>query len=157
MNREVHVLVLREAGGFRRPTHPPGKARTRPLGIPTVADRLLQKAVARILEAVFEADFCDVSYGYRPGRRKSSESHRPELVVSDIWVSPDARRQDRLKALPVATYAHARAIGVTRLIVTALCGNEIAAAAYEFAAGIELRHDHGSKYISDDFQQEIEF
>jgi RNA-directed DNA polymerase len=38
------------------------------LGIPTVADRLLQKAVARILEAVFEADFCDVSYGYRPGR-----------------------------------------------------------------------------------------
>lgn len=38
------------------------------LGIPTVADRLLQKAVARILAAIFEADFCDVSYGYRPGR-----------------------------------------------------------------------------------------
>src|SRR5882762_10849743 len=36
--------------------------------VPTVADRLLQKAVARILEAIFEADFCDVSYGYRPGR-----------------------------------------------------------------------------------------
>jgi len=46
----------------------PGKSGTRPLGIPTVADRLLQKAVARILEAVFEADFCDASYGYRPGR-----------------------------------------------------------------------------------------
>jgi group II intron reverse transcriptase/maturase len=38
------------------------------LGIPTVEDRLLQKAVARILEAIFEADFCDFSYGYRPGR-----------------------------------------------------------------------------------------
>lgn len=46
----------------------PGKAGSRPLGIPTVGDRLLQKAVARILEAIFEADFCDASYGYRPGR-----------------------------------------------------------------------------------------
>src|SRR6267154_3154367 len=46
----------------------PGKVGTRPLGIPTVADRLLQRAVAHILEAIFEADFCDVSYGYRPGR-----------------------------------------------------------------------------------------
>ncbi|WP_271591021.1 reverse transcriptase domain-containing protein [Bradyrhizobium sp. CCBAU 65884] len=46
----------------------PGKVGTRPLGIPTVADRLLQRAVARILEAVFEADFLDCSYGFRPGR-----------------------------------------------------------------------------------------
>ena len=46
----------------------PGKVGTRPLGIPTVADRLLQRAVARILEAVFEADFLDCSHGFRPGR-----------------------------------------------------------------------------------------
>ena len=46
----------------------PGKAGTRPLGIPTVEDRLLQRAVARILEAVFEADFLECSYGFRPGR-----------------------------------------------------------------------------------------
>src|SRR6476660_7094390 len=46
----------------------PGKIGTRPLGIPTVADRLLQRAVARIFEAVFEADFLDCSYGFRPGR-----------------------------------------------------------------------------------------
>jgi len=45
-----------------------GKVGTRPLGIPTVADRLLQRAVARILEAVFEADFLDCSHGFRPGR-----------------------------------------------------------------------------------------
>src|SRR5713101_7327338 len=45
----------------------PGKAGTRPLGIPTVEDRLLQRAVARILEAVFEADFLECSYGFRPG------------------------------------------------------------------------------------------
>ena len=46
----------------------PGKVGTRPLGIPTTADRLLQRAVARILEAVFEADFLECSYGFRPGR-----------------------------------------------------------------------------------------
>ena len=46
----------------------PGKEGTRPLGIPTVEDRLLQRAVARILEAVFEADFLDCSHGFRPGR-----------------------------------------------------------------------------------------
>src|SRR2546430_13145613 len=46
----------------------PGKVGTRPLGIPTAADRLLQRAVARILEAVFEADFLDCSHGFRPGR-----------------------------------------------------------------------------------------
>src|SRR5438876_11434359 len=46
----------------------PGKVGTRPLGIPTAADRLLQRAVARILEAVFEADFLDCSFGFRPGR-----------------------------------------------------------------------------------------
>jgi group II intron reverse transcriptase/maturase len=50
----------------------PGKAGTRPLGIPTVEDRLLQRAVARILEAVFEADFLDCSYGFRPGRNPHS-------------------------------------------------------------------------------------
>lgn len=41
----------------------PGKVGTRPL-----EDRLLQRAVARILEAVFEADFLECSYGFRPGR-----------------------------------------------------------------------------------------
>src|ERR1700746_577162 len=44
-----------------------GKAGTRPLGIPTVEDRLLQRAVARILEAVFESDFLECSSGFRPG------------------------------------------------------------------------------------------
>ena len=46
----------------------PGKVGTRPLGIPTVEDRLVQRAVARILEAVFAGDFLDCSYGFRPGR-----------------------------------------------------------------------------------------
>ena len=40
----------------------------RPLGIPTVRDRVIQMATLLILEPIFEADFEDCSYGFRPGR-----------------------------------------------------------------------------------------
>lgn len=40
----------------------------RPLGIPVIADKLLQRGVAKILEAIYEQDFLNCSYGYRPGR-----------------------------------------------------------------------------------------
>ena len=43
-------------------------SKLRPLGVPTVEDRLLQSAVARILSAIYEADFLGCSYGFRPGR-----------------------------------------------------------------------------------------
>jgi RNA-directed DNA polymerase len=42
--------------------------RTRPIGIPTFEDKVLQKAVVMVLEAVYEQDFLDCSYGFRPGR-----------------------------------------------------------------------------------------
>jgi RNA-directed DNA polymerase len=41
---------------------------TRPLGIPTFEDKVLQRAVVMILEAIYEQDFKDCSYGFRPGR-----------------------------------------------------------------------------------------
>jgi RNA-directed DNA polymerase len=43
-------------------------SKTRPIGIPTFEDKVLQKAVAMVLEAVYEQDFLDCSYGFRPGR-----------------------------------------------------------------------------------------
>jgi len=42
--------------------------KVRPIGIPTFEDKVLQKAVAMVLEAVYEQDFLDCSYGFRPGR-----------------------------------------------------------------------------------------
>jgi RNA-directed DNA polymerase len=50
----------------RRVDIPKGEGKTRPLGIPVIADKLVQSAVAKILEAIFEQDFCSSSYGYRP-------------------------------------------------------------------------------------------
>ena len=41
---------------------------TRPIGIPTYADKILQRAVVMALEPIYEQDFLDCSYGFRPGR-----------------------------------------------------------------------------------------
>ncbi len=47
---------------------PKGDGKTRPLGIPSVKDRIVQQACLLILEPIFEEDFLDCSYGYRPGK-----------------------------------------------------------------------------------------
>ena len=47
---------------------PKDNGRERPLGIPTIRDRVAETAAKMVLEPIFEADFCDCSYGFRPKR-----------------------------------------------------------------------------------------
>ena len=72
---------------------PKPDGRQRPLGIPTVKDRIVQTAVLLVLEPIFEADVVDSSYGFRPGRsaqdalaeiRQHLQSGRREVYDADL-------------------------------------------------------------------------
>ena len=72
LDENIHDLVEQlkrkqyRAKLVRRQYIPKGNGQWRPLGIPAVEDKLLQLAVTRILQAIYEQDFLRCSYGYRP-------------------------------------------------------------------------------------------
>ena len=79
----------------------------RPLGIPTLKDRVVQMAVVLILEPIFEADFCDCSYGFRPGRKahdaleaiqENLKTGRTEVYDADLKGYFDTIPHDKLLA-----------------------------------------------------------
>lgn len=61
----------------------PGSKEKRPLGIPTVRDRVVQGALRHVLEPIFEAEFAEESYGFRPGRGTKDALRRVSEWLED--------------------------------------------------------------------------
>lgn len=67
----------------------PGKAEKRPLGIPTIRDRIVQECMRIVLEPIFEAQFFAHSYGFRPMRDAAMALERIDIIMhntGDYWI-----------------------------------------------------------------------
>ena len=90
-NRDRYLALLHSRlkdGSYRpRPVRrveidKPGSTKKRPLGIPTVMDRVCQQALRQVLEPIFEPTFSDVSFGFRSGRSTHQAMRR---IWSQLW------------------------------------------------------------------------
>lgn len=108
----------------RRAEIPKPRGGTRPLGIPTVRDRVAQQAAKIVLEPVFEADFLESSYGYRPKRSATDAMERlrvgfvegaTHVVEFDIRGFFDRIDHDRLMAEVEKRVSDRRVLKLVRL------------------------------------------
>jgi RNA-directed DNA polymerase len=79
----------------------PGTHETRPLGIPTVRDRVVQAAIVNVIEPIFERDFAEHSYGFRPGRGCKDALRRVDQLLKSGYVHVvDADLQGYFDSIP---------------------------------------------------------
>jgi RNA-directed DNA polymerase len=107
---------------------PKGDGKTRPLGIPTVKDRIIQQACLLILEPIFEEDFLDCSYGYRPGRsahqaldviERNLKEGRTAVYDADLKGYFDSIPHDKLMKTVEFRIADRQVLSLIRMWLTA--------------------------------------
>jgi RNA-directed DNA polymerase len=104
----------------------PGSQEKRPLGIPTVRDRVVQTALRMALEPIFEHEFAEQSYGFRPGRGCKDGLRRVEellqtgythVVDADLKSYFDTIPHDRLMSLVGQKVSDGRVLGLIEMFL----------------------------------------
>jgi RNA-directed DNA polymerase len=132
---ELSRLAQQMSGGTYRPQPvrrawlpKPGSREKRPLGIPAVRDRSVQGALRHVLEPIFEAEFAEHSYGFRPGRGAKDALRRVDtllqaghdwVVDADLKSYFDTIPHDRLLALVKARVADGRVLALVESFLRA--------------------------------------
>ena len=88
LHRRLHHGAYRPSPS-RRSYIPKADGRQRPLGIATLEDKIVQRAVVEVLNAIYEVDFCGFSYGFRPGRK-------PHDALDALAVGIERKRVNRV-------------------------------------------------------------
>jgi RNA-directed DNA polymerase len=101
----------------------------RPLGIPTIRDRVAQMAVVLVIEPIFEADFLDCSYGFRPERsahdaltevRQNLQQGRCEIYDADLQSYFDTIPHDKLMKCVERRISDGSVLGLIRMWLKAV-------------------------------------
>jgi RNA-directed DNA polymerase len=126
LHRELREGRYRPSAVRRQWIPKPGTSQERPLGIPTVRDRIVQSALRHVLEPIWEAKFADQSYGFRPGRSCKDALRRVDELLHDgfLWVVDadiqsyyDSIDQGRMMAEVTKEVADGKVLGLVQALL----------------------------------------